>query len=120
MKKVLVVLLAGLIGIFAFAQQKSSAAKGATETKTEKKVTSDNLKETLVVFETDYGKIVFEFFPDKAPNHVKNFIELAKSGFYNGTKFHRVVPGFMIQGGDPNTKTGDPSSWGTGGNYGPD
>ncbi|NMC00483.1 MAG: peptidylprolyl isomerase [Thermoanaerobaculaceae bacterium] len=122
MKKVFIVLTAVLIGIFAFAQQKSSATKGATQTKTEKSVTSekDSLKDSLVVFETDYGKIVFEFFPDKAPNHVKNFIELSKSGFYNGTKFHRVVPGFMIQGGDPNTKGGDPSSWGTGGNYGPD
>lgn len=120
MKKFFVVLLVGLIGIFAFAQQKSPAAKGADVTKTEKKVASENLKDTLVVFETDYGKIIFEFFPEKAPNHVKNFIDLAKSGFYNGTKFHRVVPGFMIQGGDPNTKGGDPSTWGTGGNYGPD
>lgn len=122
MKKVFVLILAVLIGIFAFAQQKSSATKGATDTKTEKKVTTekDSLKDTLVVFETDYGKIVFEFFLDKAPNHVKNFIELSKSGFYNGTKFHRIIPNFMIQGGDPNTKSGDPSTWGTGGNYGPD
>lgn len=122
MKKVFVVLTAILIGVFAFAQQKSSETKGATQTKTEKSVKTekDSLKDTLVVFETDYGKIVLEFFPDKAPNHVKNFIELSKSGFYNGTKFHRVVPGFMIQGGDPNTKGGDPSTWGRGGNYGPD
>ena len=64
---------------------------------------------------TSAGEIDIRFFPDVAPNHVKNFIELAEKGFYNGTKFHRVIPGMMIQGGDPNTKTGDPSMWGTGG-----
>jgi peptidyl-prolyl cis-trans isomerase B (cyclophilin B) len=56
------------------------------------------------IINTKFGEIEIVFFPDKAPNHVKNFIKLAKSGFYNGTIFHRVIPGFMIQGGDPNTK----------------
>jgi cyclophilin family peptidyl-prolyl cis-trans isomerase len=64
---------------------------------------------------TSAGEIDIRFFPDVAPNHVKNFIGLAEKGFYNGTKFHRIIPGFMIQGGDPNTKSGDPSMWGTGG-----
>ena len=64
---------------------------------------------------TTSGEIDIRFFPDVAPNHVKNFIDLAKSGFYNGTKFHRVIPGFMIQGGDPNTKSADTSQWGYGG-----
>ena len=64
---------------------------------------------------TTAGQINIRFFPDVAPNHVKNFIDLAKKGFYDGTKFHRVIPGFMIQGGDPNTISGDPNSWGTGG-----
>ena len=64
---------------------------------------------------TSAGEIDIRFFPDKAPNHVRNFIDLAEKGFYNGTKFHRVIPGFMIQGGDPNTISGDPSTWGTGG-----
>ena len=64
---------------------------------------------------TSAGDITIRFFPDVAPNHVKNFLDLAKKGFYNGTKFHRVIPGFMIQGGDPNTKTNNTSSWGTGG-----
>jgi len=64
---------------------------------------------------TSAGEIDIRFFPDVAPNHVKNFIDLSEQGFYNGTKFHRVIPGFMIQGGDPNTKSGDSASWGTGG-----
>jgi cyclophilin family peptidyl-prolyl cis-trans isomerase len=69
----------------------------------------------IVELHTGAGQINIRFFPDLAPNHVRNFIDLAQSGFYNGTKFHRVIPGFVIQGGDPNTKAGDPSTWGTGG-----
>ena len=62
-----------------------------------------------------WGQIVLRFFPDVAPNHVKNFTDLAKKGFYNGTTFHRVIPGFMIQGGDPNSKNPDRSMHGMGG-----
>lgn len=64
---------------------------------------------------TSAGEIDIRFFPDVAPNHVKNFIDLAEKGFYNGTKFHRVIPGFMVQGGDPNTISGSPNEWGSGG-----
>src|SRR5207244_898297 len=64
---------------------------------------------------TPAGEIDIRFFPDVAPNHVKNFIDLAEKGFYNGTKFHRVIPEFMVQGGDPNTISGNPATWGTGG-----
>jgi peptidyl-prolyl cis-trans isomerase B (cyclophilin B) len=56
-----------------------------------------------------------KFFPEAAPGHVSNFLELAKKGFYDGTTFHRVIPGFMIQGGDPNTKSPDRSQHGMGG-----
>jgi peptidyl-prolyl cis-trans isomerase B (cyclophilin B) len=56
------------------------------------------------IIKTKFGDIYIKFYPEVAPNHVRNFIKLAKSGFYNGTIFHRVIPGFMIQGGDPNTK----------------
>jgi peptidyl-prolyl cis-trans isomerase B (cyclophilin B) len=56
------------------------------------------------IIKTKFGDIHVKFYPDLAPNHVRNFITLAKSGFYDGTIFHRVIPGFMIQGGDPNTK----------------
>ena len=69
----------------------------------------------LVVLETNLGVIVMEFFPDDAPNHVDNFVGLVESGFYDGTLFHRIIPGFMIQGGDHNTVDGDPSTWGLGG-----
>lgn len=67
------------------------------------------------IIETNLGKITFKLLPELAPETVRNFENLAKSGFYNGTLFHRVIPGFMIQGGDPNTKGGDKSTWGTGG-----
>ena len=69
----------------------------------------------IAVIETNLGKIEVEFFVDKAPGHVKNFKDLAKKGFYDGVTFHRVIPGFMIQGGDPNTKNNDRSNHGMGG-----
>jgi peptidyl-prolyl cis-trans isomerase B (cyclophilin B) len=61
-------------------------------------------KASRAIIKTKFGDIEIEFYPDVAPRHVENFIKLAKDGFYNGTIFHRVIPGFMIQGGDPNTK----------------
>jgi peptidyl-prolyl cis-trans isomerase B (cyclophilin B) len=73
------------------------------------------MAETKAVIETKLGNIELRFFPDVAPNHVNNFIELAKKGFFDGTTFHRVIPGFMIQGGDPNTKNPDRSKHGMGG-----
>ena len=69
----------------------------------------------IAVIETKFGKIEVEFFEDKAPGHVKNFKDLARKGFYDGTIFHRVIPGFMVQGGDPNTKSDDRSNHGMGG-----
>lgn len=65
--------------------------------------------------ETSFGNIIFELLPNYAPETVRNFTKLAKSNFYDGTLFHRVIPGFMIQGGDPNTKAQDKSKWGMGG-----
>ena len=65
--------------------------------------------------ETNFGKIVFELLPNLAPETVRNFVKLAKTSFYDGVLFHRVIPGFMIQGGDPNTKKPDKSKWGMGG-----
>ncbi len=61
-------------------------------------------QETRAVIETAHGAIEIKLFPDKAPKHVENFLRLAKDGFYDGTIFHKVVPGFKVQGGDPYTK----------------
>ena len=88
------------------------AAEPATKKEDTKTV---NTNEVAVITTTE-GVMVLEFWPDVAPKHVENFKKLAKQGFYDGTAFHRVIKGFMIQGGDPLTK--DPakeSQWGTGG-----
>ena len=74
-----------------------------------------DLAQTKVVLVTSLGDMTLAFTPDKAPNHVKNFVKLAKDGFYDGTKFHRVIKNFMIQGGDPFTKDDSKASmWGQG------
>jgi peptidyl-prolyl cis-trans isomerase B (cyclophilin B) len=73
------------------------------------------MAETTAVIETKFGNIELKFFPEVAPGHVNNFVELAKKGFYDGTIFHRVIPGFMVQGGDPNSKNPDRSMHGMGG-----
>ena len=81
-----------------------------------KKVARDYAN-TIATLQTDMGNIQIKFFYDKAPKHVENFVDLSAKGFYDGTLFHRVIPGFMIQGGDPNTKKPeDPlHPYGTGG-----
>lgn len=71
----------------------------------------------VAVMETSQGRIVLMFFRETAPRHVDNFKILAKQGFYDGTRFHRTIKGFMIQAGDPNSKDLSKSAtWGTGGN----
>jgi len=69
----------------------------------------------IAVIKTLKGDIYVEFYPSLAPLHVANFKKLARTGFYDGTTFHRVLPGFVIQGGDPNSKDDDPSNDGQGG-----
>ena len=69
----------------------------------------------IAILKTSMGDIQLRFFPEVAPNHVANFKKLARSGFYDGTTFHRVIPGFMIQGGDPNSKDKDRANDGIGG-----
>ncbi len=71
--------------------------------------------EEVAVMDTAQGRIVLRFFMDKAPIHVEAFKKLANKGYYDGTRFHRVIPGFMVQGGDPNSKSEDKSKHGTGG-----
>jgi peptidyl-prolyl cis-trans isomerase B (cyclophilin B) len=94
------------------------AEKKARPQKKEKTVTkARDYAKTIAIIKTTQGDITVRFLFDKAPNHVRNFVDLAAKGFYDGTLFHRVIPDFMIQGGDPYTK--DPSKaslFGTGGN----
>lgn len=71
--------------------------------------------EIAVIEVEKFGTVKIRFYDDVAPKTVENFKKLARQGFYDGTAFHRVVPGFMIQGGDPNTKSGNPDTWGMGG-----
>jgi peptidyl-prolyl cis-trans isomerase B (cyclophilin B) len=110
MKKMFFVFL--FISAAVYVVSVSAEVRSITATKDEVK----KMSATKVVIETKFGNMTLKFFPDRAPGHVKNFLELAKSGFYDGTIFHRVIPGFMIQGGDPISK--DPSrraAYGTGG-----
>jgi peptidyl-prolyl cis-trans isomerase B (cyclophilin B) len=65
--------------------------------------------------ETGEGNILLVFYTELAPHHVGNFVHLSSTGYYDGTKFHRIVPGFVIQGGDPNSKDADPRNDGLGG-----
>jgi len=104
-------LFAIFMGVAASAQIQMPTPKTITATKEEIKKMSG----TKAIIETKFGNITLKFFPDVAPGHVKNFIDLAKKGFYDGTTFHRVIPGFMIQGGDPNSKDANKSKHGQGG-----
>jgi len=92
----LALLFAGMSGVGLGADEKKQAD--------EKKSAGGEKMEPHAIIKTKFGEMEIKFFPEVAPKHVENFINLAKSGFYNGTIFHRVIPGFMIQGGDPNTK----------------
>ena len=73
------------------------------------------MRNTAVLLTTTQGTFMIELFPEDAPNTVHNFLDLVESGFYDGTIFHRIIPGFMIQGGDPSTIASDRSLWGQGG-----
>ena len=84
----------------------STNSKNQSQSNTSKKMnpaTSTISPDTIATLHTNFGDIEIRFFADKAPKTVESFLTLAKKGFYNKTKFHRVIPGFMIQGGDPLT-----------------
>jgi peptidyl-prolyl cis-trans isomerase B (cyclophilin B) len=99
------ILVLGLLVIFALGSLSCSGTEAI-------------LGDEVAVMETSYGRIVIEFLPQDAPKHVANFVELARDGFYNGSKIHRLVKDkaqpVAIQAGDPNTINGDPSTWGKG------
>jgi cyclophilin family peptidyl-prolyl cis-trans isomerase len=79
-------------------------------------MTANSSSNATATIETTQGPIKIQFFPNAAPNHVKNFEDLAKKGFYDGIVFHRLAKGFVIQAGDPNTRNdSNREAWGTGG-----
>lgn len=127
-----IVVVIGIFAVWFLVQNGRSLSKEFTEigsdlsvtpeTKTitnpnNKKITKEMTKETIsATLQTNKGDITIEFYNKQAPNTVANFVKLAKAGFYNGTKFHRVIKGFMIQGGDPLSKDDSKTAlWGTGG-----
>ena len=109
--KPLLLLLSALVLLssVSIGQEKQSSKKG------KKAVTTKDNPHGLVVIETSMGDITIELADSAAPKHAANFRKLAKEGFYAGTTFHRVIPGFMIQGGDPNSKDSDRTNDGLGG-----
>ena len=106
MKKILLSLVFSLIII---SSSSYIFAEEITYTKT-------HVNDPIVVLDTSQGEIIIEFFHLDAPKHIENFILLSKNGNYDGVLFHRIIPGFMIQSGDPNSLNGDPNTWGQGGN----
>jgi len=101
-----IVIISGFVGS-AFAQTMSVEKEFSQEE-------IDEMKNTAVYIGMSEGSFLIELFPEDAPNTVDRFLELVESGYYDGTVFHRIIPGFMIQGGDPNTKGSDRSFWGQG------
>jgi peptidyl-prolyl cis-trans isomerase B (cyclophilin B) len=117
MKNTFTKLLLTIAAIIALGGCAAKAPSGSTGTTAYSGPELDNLTSNpnrLAVIETKLGTIKIQFFDKIAPKHVEHFIKLAKEGFYNGTTFHRVIPGFMIQGGDPNSKDDDLSNDGYG------
>ena len=94
---------------------KNTNQSNKLEKNSEDKTMSNVTKEDYAIISTSYGDMTVQFFEGAAPKHVESFKTHAVNGFYNGTIFHRVIPGFMIQGGDPNTKGENKASYGTGG-----
>ncbi|HEY3251345.1 MAG TPA: peptidylprolyl isomerase [Ignavibacteria bacterium] len=96
-------------------QQDQTIKKDTMKVKDTTKTTDTDKEPNVVVLKTSMGEIEIELYPKDAPQHVANFKKLVKEKFYDGTTFHRVIPGFMIQGGDPNSKDNDKSNDGVGG-----
>jgi len=111
---ILIVLI--LAGYFLFVQDKEEPAEESAEEETKESDTPALSTNMIAIMQTNFGEIKIELFSDDAPKTVENFVKLSESGFYNATKFHRVIKGFMIQGGDPLSKDDSlKGRWGTGG-----
>jgi len=114
MKRILFACIASLTLGLTVAQAEEAKQPEAAKPETKDATPPVTITEVAVI-KTSEGTMVLEFWPDVAPGHVKNFKDLAKKGFYDGTCFHRVIQGFMIQGGDPLTKDdASKARWGTG------
>ena len=112
MKNVITVSIGLLLFLFINA---SHGFSGEVRSKTFTQKEIKLMEDSKAIIHTDFGDITLKFFPKLAPNHVNNFIELTAKGFYDGTIFHRVIPGFVIQGGDPNSKSDERTRHGMGG-----
>jgi len=116
---VIIILIVVFIFMFSANENEYEDMNINTENNNMSKNNTQNTKnEDKVIFalmKTNFGDIKLELFKEDAPNTVENFIKLSNDGFYNGTLFHRVIPNFMIQGGDPNSKNNDWLTHGTGG-----
>ncbi len=107
--------VAGLIVVFGLIAYLGNRSVYNREALVRNAAKRSNSQYSGAIIKTNLGNIQIDFLGSKAPETVQNFIKLAEEGFYNGTKFHRVIKDFMIQGGDPNSKSGDRLSWGMGG-----
>lgn len=116
---VVVVLLVILGAYYLSGEDKSSIfpsdGKALDNAPTESEKTTEVSERTIAVMKTNFGDITLELFTKNAPKTVENFVKLSREGFYDGVKFHRVIKGFMIQGGDPKSKDDDRADDGTGG-----
>lgn len=114
LKTLLAVALVFSIGVGCSTQKNKQSESSTTTTSAKTMQTKPRYIISVQQGDKNLGEITIELFPDVAPKHVANFENLAASGFYNGTAFHRVIPGFMIQGGDPNSKDKPRNMWGMG------
>ncbi|HKQ76190.1 MAG TPA: peptidylprolyl isomerase [Blastocatellia bacterium] len=114
------IFIAFLLGVFAFACSENTAGNNNSSSTsstmpTPKPAGPPVLDDEVAVFETDYGNFKIALYPDVAPRHVENFKKLINEKFYDGLGFHRVLPDFIIQGGDPQTRGGgNRAMWGSG------
>ena len=116
----LTLLIFSLLGLSCGNSNKENKMENKTErseqlSKNETIEDSDFQKKEVAIIDTEFGEMVIDFFEGNAPKHVESFKIHARNGYYDKTIFHRVIPGFMIQGGDPNTKGDNNASYGTGG-----
>ena len=116
----LILLIFSLLGLSCGNSNEENKMENKTErseqlSKNETIEDSDFQKKEVAIIDTEFGEMVIDFFEGNAPKHVESFKIHARNGYYDKTIFHRVIPGFMIQGGDPNTKGDNNASYGTGG-----